>query len=145
MFRTLATIIVVAHLAVSLVHGAAHSGAAVPLSALQNVFVWVVILAGPLAALWLIRTGRPLGPELLALTMGGSLVFGIVNHFVIESADHVAHITADAWRLPFQLRSRVCKPSSTSTLAHSKSMRMSTSPPSASLLGPSSCISMAAR
>ena len=103
MFRTLATIIVVAHLAVSLVHGAAHSGAAVPLSALQDVFVWVVILAGPLAALWLIRTGRPLGPALLALTMGGSLVFGIVNHFVIESADHVAHITSDAWRLPFQV------------------------------------------
>ena len=103
MFRTLATIIVVAHLAVSLVHGAAHSGAAVPLSALQNVFVWVVTLAGPLAALWMIRTGRPLGPELLALTMGGSLVFGIVNHFVIESADHVAHITSDAWRLPFQV------------------------------------------
>ena len=103
MFRTLATIIVVAHLAVSLVHGAAHSGAAVPLSALQNVFVWVVILAGPLAALWMIRTGRPLGPALLALTMGGSLVFGIVNHFVIESADHVAHITSDAWRLPFQV------------------------------------------
>jgi hypothetical protein len=103
MFRTLATIIVVVHLAVSLVHGAAHSGAAVPLSALQNVFVWVVILAGPLAALWMIWTGRPLGPELLALTMGGSLVFGIVNHFVIESADHVAHITSDAWRLPFQV------------------------------------------
>ena len=103
MFRTLATVIVVAHLAVSLVHGAAHSGAAVPLSALQDVFVWVVILAGPLAALWLIRTGRPLGPALLALTMGGSLVFGIVNHFVIESADHVAHITSDAWRLPFQV------------------------------------------
>jgi len=103
MFRTLATVIVVAHLAVSLVHGAAHSGAAVPLSALQNVFVWVVILAGPLAALWMIRTGRPLGPALLALTMGGSLVFGIVNHFVIESADHVAHITSDAWRLPFQV------------------------------------------
>jgi hypothetical protein len=103
MFRTLATIIVVAHLAVSLVHGAAHSGAAVPLSALQNVFVWVVTLAGPLAALWMIRTGRPLGPELLALTMGGSLVFGIVNHFLIESADHVAHITSDGWRLPFQV------------------------------------------
>jgi hypothetical protein len=30
-------------------------------------------------------------------------VFGIVNHFVIESADHVAHITSDAWRLPFQV------------------------------------------
>jgi hypothetical protein len=34
--------------------------------------------------------------------MGGSLVFGVVNHFVIESPDHVAHITSDAWRLPFQ-------------------------------------------
>src|SRR4026209_1326215 len=103
MFRTLATVIVVAHLAVSLVHGAAHSGAAVPLSALQNVFVWVVILAGPLAALWMIRTGGPVGPARLARPMGGSLVFGIVNHFVIESADHVAHITSDAWRLPFQV------------------------------------------
>ena len=48
-----------------------------------------MILAGPLVALWMIRTGRRFGPELLALTMGGSLVFGIVNHFVIESPDHV--------------------------------------------------------
>jgi hypothetical protein len=103
MFRSAATLIVVAHLAVSLLHGAAHSGAAVPLSALQNAFVWIVIFAGPLVALWLIWTGRRFGPELLALTMGGSLVFGIVNHFVVESPDHVAHITSEAWRLPFQL------------------------------------------
>ena len=103
MLRTAATVIVVAHLAVSLLHGAAHSGAAVPLSALQNAFVWIVILAGPLVALWMIWTGRRFGPELLALTMGGSLVFGLVNHFVVESPDHVAHITSEAWRLPFQL------------------------------------------
>jgi hypothetical protein len=103
MLRTAATVIVLAHLAVSLLHGAAHSGAAVPLSALQNAFVWIVILAGPLVALWMIWTGRRFGPELLALTMGGSLVFGIVNHFVVESPDHVAHITSEAWRLPFQL------------------------------------------
>jgi hypothetical protein len=103
MVRATASVIVVAHLAVSLIHGAAHAGAAVPLSALQNAFVWIVIFAGPLVALWLIWTGRRFGPELLALTMGGSLVFGIVNHFVIESPDHVAHITSEAWRLPFQL------------------------------------------
>ena len=103
MFRRAATVIILAHLAVNFMHGAAHSGAAVPLSALQNAFVWIVILVGPLVALWMIRTGRRLGPELLALTMGGSLAFGIVNHFVIESPDHVGHITSEAWRLPFQL------------------------------------------
>src|SRR5436190_11132303 len=102
MLRQAATLIVVVHLAVNLIHGAAHSGAAVPLSPLQNAFVWIVILAGPLVALWMIRTGRPLGPALLALTMGGSLVFGIVNHYVIESPDHVAHIASGPWRLPFQ-------------------------------------------
>ncbi len=103
MHRSAATFIVAAHLAVSLIHGAAHSGAAVPLSALQNAFVWIVIFAGPLIALWMIWTGRRFGPELFALTMGGSLVFGIVNHFVVESPDHVAHITSEAWRVPFQL------------------------------------------
>jgi hypothetical protein len=103
MLRAAATVIVVTHLAVSLLHGAAHSGAAVLLSPLQNAFVWIVILAGPLVALLLILAGRRFGPELLALTMGASLVFGIVNHFVIESPDHVGHITSDAWRLSFQL------------------------------------------
>ena len=101
MLRT-ATFIVVAHLAVNLLHGAAHTGAVVPLTPLQNAFVWIVILAGPLVALWMIRTHRRFGPELLALTMAGSLVFGIVNHFVIDSPDHVSHITSDGWRLPFQ-------------------------------------------
>jgi hypothetical protein len=103
MLRVAAIVIVVTHLAVSLLHGAAHSGAAVLLSPLQNAFVWIVILAGPLIALLLILARRPFGPELLALTMGASLVFGIVNHFVIESPDHVGHITSDAWRLSFQL------------------------------------------
>lgn len=103
MLRTLAAAIVAAHLAVSLIHGAAHTGAAVPLSALQNAFVWIVILAGPLVALWMVWTGRPFGPELFLLTMAGSLVFGLVNHFVIESPDHVSHITSPTWRQPFQL------------------------------------------
>jgi hypothetical protein len=99
----LATGVVVAHLAVNLIHGAAHSGAQVPITALQNAFVWIVILIGPLVALWLIRTNRRYGAELLALTMGGALVFGLVNHFVIDSADHVSQVTNETWRLPFQV------------------------------------------
>ena len=99
----LATGLVAAHLAVNLIHGAAHSGAEVPITVLQNAFVWIVILIGPLVSLWLIRTNRRFGAELLALTMGGALVFGLVNHFIIESADHVSHVTNSTWRLPFQV------------------------------------------
>jgi hypothetical protein len=103
MTRSFAAGIVAAHLAVSLIHGAAHSGAAVPLTALQSAFVWIVIFVGPLVALWMVWTGRALGPELFLLTMAGSLVFGLVNHFVIESPDHVSQVTSATWRLPFQL------------------------------------------
>ena len=102
MLRTLAAGIVAAHLAVSFIHGAAHSGAAVPLSVLQNAFVWIVIFAGPLIALWMVWTGRALGPELFLLTMAGSFVFGVVNHFVLESPDHVSQVTSATWRVPFQ-------------------------------------------
>lgn len=99
---SIATAVVLLHLAVNLVHGAAHAGAEVPVTPLQNAFIWTVILIGPLVALWMIRSGRRGGAGLLALTMAGSLLFGVANHFVIESADHVAHISSDSWRLPFQ-------------------------------------------
>ena len=99
----LATSVVAAHLAVNLIHGAAHSGAEVPITVIQNAFVWIVILIGPLVALWLLRTNRRFGAELLALTMGGALVFGLVNHFIIDSADHVSQVTNATWRLPFQV------------------------------------------
>jgi hypothetical protein len=32
--------------------------------------------------------------------MAGALVFGVVNHFVLESADHVMQVNPD-WRLLF--------------------------------------------
>src|SRR5262245_60484703 len=43
--------IVLAHLAVSFVHGSAHSSAGVLLSASQSAFVYIVILVAPLAGL----------------------------------------------------------------------------------------------
>ena len=77
--RRLLTIVVLGHLAVTLVHGGAHSGAEVPMTLPANLFIYLVILAGPLAGLWLARS-RPLaGGWLVASTMAGSLVFGIVN------------------------------------------------------------------
>src|SRR6476659_3022310 len=45
------TAAVLSHLAISLVHGAAHAGAEVPLSPAANLFVYIVILAGPIVGL----------------------------------------------------------------------------------------------
>ena len=93
-------IVVIAHLIVSLVHGAAHSGARISMPLTANLFIWIVILAGPLAGLWLSRSHPAAGGWLVAATMAGSLLFGIVNHFVIISPDHVSHVAAE-WRTMF--------------------------------------------
>ena len=93
-------VIVIAHLIVSMVHGAAHAGARISMPLAANLFVWIVILAGPLAGLWLSRNRPAAGGWLVAATMAGSLLFGIVNHFVIASPDHVSHVAAE-WRTMF--------------------------------------------
>src|SRR5262245_11044944 len=81
--------IVIAHLAISVFHGAAHAQAHVPMSRAANVFVFVIILAGPVIGLaWTLRSRR-IGAWLIGVTMAASLVFGFVNHFVLASPDHV--------------------------------------------------------
>lgn len=96
------TATILAHLVVSMVHGAAHGGAHVPMSLAANLFVATVIVAGPLVGLALTWRAERFGAWLIAITMAGALVFGGVNHFVIASPDHVAHINGD-WRLLFAL------------------------------------------
>jgi hypothetical protein len=92
--------VVLAHLGVSLVHGTAHSGAQVELDRAGMLFVYIVILLGPLAGLALSFWRPRAGAWIVALTMSGSLVFGLINHFIIQGADHVSHV-APAWRTLF--------------------------------------------
>jgi hypothetical protein len=89
--------VVLTHLVVSMVHGIAHARAQVPLSPAANMFVYIVILAGPLVGLALTWPAQQLGSWVVATTLAGSLVFGLVNHFVLSSPDHVAHVAPD-WR-----------------------------------------------
>jgi hypothetical protein len=91
------TAAVLAHLVISIVHGHAHAGAHVPLSRAANLFVFIVILAGPLVGLVLTWPAERIGIWTIAITMAGSLVFGVVNHFVLPSPDHVAHVDRH-WR-----------------------------------------------
>jgi len=92
--------IVLAHLLISFAHGMAHAQANVPLSLAANLFVYIVILAGPLAGLLLAWKARGIGSAVIALAMAGSLVFGLVNHFMLSSPDHVTHVDPQ-WRTLF--------------------------------------------
>ena len=67
----------------------AHDEGHVPMSAAANLFVFVVILAGPLLGLALLWRTQRAGSWIIAVTLAAALVFGVVNHFILESPDHV--------------------------------------------------------
>lgn len=90
------TAVVVLHLAVAIAHGSAHASAGVDLGAAAIAFVLVIIMAGPPAGLVWMRADWRAGASLVAVTMTAALLFGVVNHFVIPGADHVAHVAASS-------------------------------------------------
>jgi hypothetical protein len=92
--------IVLVHLAINVAHGSAHTGARIPLPLPGALFVYIVILAGPLVGLSLWRWRPQLGGSIVAACMGGALVFGLANHFVNNGPDHVAQVAAE-WRQLF--------------------------------------------
>jgi len=85
-------VIVIGHLAISFIHGTAHARANISMSPAANLFVFGVILAGPLIGLALALRPRRIGAWVVGITLAASLVFGVVNHFVLGGADHVAHV-----------------------------------------------------
>jgi hypothetical protein len=92
--------VVLVHLAISVLHGRAHSGAQVPLSAAATLFVYLVVLAGPLAGAAVSRWKPVAGGWIVAASLGGALIFGLINHFIIAGPDHVDHVAAE-WRTLF--------------------------------------------
>jgi hypothetical protein len=90
------------NLAINIVHGAAHLELHIDLNPAEKLFVAAVILAGPLlvmALMWT-RWQRP-GLGLLAVTMAGSLAFGLYHHFVAMGPDHVGAQVAGFWGTTF--------------------------------------------
>lgn len=87
-------VVVLFHLAVSMAHGSVHTSAGVDLSAPALVFVVAVIIAGPLIGLAWMWANPLAGARLIGITMAASLLFGLINHFVIPGADRVDHVAA---------------------------------------------------
>lgn len=98
------TTIVVIHAIAHTLHGLAHARIPVPLSLLQSVFIGAVIFLAPILAAVLLWT--PLyrfGALLLLGSMVGAILFGIYNHFIVISPDHVSRVSFAGWGLLFQI------------------------------------------
>ena len=99
--KLLALVLVGAHLLVTLLHAAAHIGAPVPSTTGQYVFVFTIIYIAPLAAVWLLLRGRREGAALLATSMGAAFLFGLINHFIVISPDHISQTPPGIWQAAF--------------------------------------------
>jgi hypothetical protein len=93
-----ATIVVLLHLAVSVIHGTGHEKLHIAISDFQRVFVVAVILAAPvLAAILLWTRLRAVGAWLLLVSMAGAFLFGVYYHFIYASPDNVMMIPPGGW------------------------------------------------
>jgi hypothetical protein len=93
---------VLVHLLINLRHGAAHAELHIGLGVAGQLFVAVVIPISPLVAMVLLWTRHQrVGLMLLAVSMAGSLVFGVVNHFVMPGPDQVGQQGSGQWSATF--------------------------------------------
>jgi hypothetical protein len=95
---------VLAHFVVNVVHGRAHGELGVGLSEWQTIYVITVILMAPLIAIpWLWTRYARVGLLMLVISMAGSLIFGVIYHYVIVSPDHVSHLPPGAAQGVFRM------------------------------------------
>lgn len=103
-FAQYVTTIVVIHGIVVALHGLAHQQIPVPLSMIQSLFVSAVIVLAPIIALILLWTPfYRAGIWLFLVSMIGALLFGIYNHFIVITPDHISQIPFKGWGLLFQV------------------------------------------
>src|SRR4030095_14427979 len=99
--RFLARGVVIAHLAVSSIHGFAHQRAGVTLDVVDSAYVAVVITLAPLVAAALLFTSLArAGAWALTLAMLGAFVFGLFKHFLLPGTDNVVEVHG-AWHSLF--------------------------------------------
>lgn len=99
LYGTLAVVLVTL---VGIPHGISHDGAQVSLAAWQWAYVVMVVSIAPiLAAILLWTRFHAAGVWLLLASMSGSLVFGLIYHFLVPGPDNVFTPHAGAWQTPF--------------------------------------------
>jgi hypothetical protein len=98
------TIIVAIHAIVIILHGLAHLNVPVPISMSQSLFIGTVIVLAPIvAAILLWSSFEQVGHWLFLGSMTGALLFGLYNHFIAISPDHISQIPFTEWGALFQV------------------------------------------
>ena len=100
--KIIATLIVLVHLLVVLAHGRAHVKLQVAASLWQSAYIALVIVVCPLAAMTVLWTRfQKTGFVLLSVSMAGSLVFGLMNHFILSCPDNALGMHHGYWQSIF--------------------------------------------
>lgn len=98
------TLVVIAHTLISALHGLAHLLIPVPISVLQALFITGVISVLPIVAVVLVwRQQVKWASTVLLVSMAGSLLFGLYNHFVVISPDHFSQMPPTSLGVLFQV------------------------------------------
>jgi hypothetical protein len=102
--RSVAILAVAVHFAVATLHGRAHQILNIQLTKGEVLFIFLVITGAPIVAAVLValRKFRSAG-VILALSMFGSLLFGLWHHYIVISPDHISQV----WYLPNRLWSLI--------------------------------------
>ncbi|HYV09125.1 MAG TPA: hypothetical protein VEL81_06070 [Thermoplasmata archaeon] len=89
------------HLAVTVLHAAAHAELHILPAGIDLAFIVGVILVGPVAAVGLLRFHRRVAAMLTAVFMGLSFVYGVSSHFLVAGPDDVSIVSSEAWTTVF--------------------------------------------
>lgn len=97
-------IVVLAQAFVSSLHGLAHVVVDVHLSLLGYAFISTLTYVLPGLALWLIARQLPRqGMAIMVVSLAGALFFGLYNHYMRISPDHVDHLPGEDGHGFFQI------------------------------------------
>lgn len=98
------TAVVIVHTIIHGLHGLAHVEIPIPLSPFQTAFVGTIIGPIPiLSAILLWTRFYRAGSWLLFCSMASAGLFGVYNHYMIISSDHVSQVLSVGWGLLFHI------------------------------------------
>jgi len=93
-----ATLFVMLHFVIVLVHGGAHSQLHIHPTIWQRGFITLVIVIGPVLAMALVWLRlHKIGLVLFSVTMAGSLFFGVTYHFFVSGSDNALELHHEYW------------------------------------------------
>ena len=99
----LGIVVVLVHLLITTPHSIAHTQLQIQMNSWQNIYIFAVILLAPIISAILLWIRPKAGFTLLAISMAGSLLFGLYYHFIAAGPDNVAQVHTHPWASTFQI------------------------------------------